>query len=1331
MTTLHNATSISASPKSSTSISMELSGGYQFWGVRLSNIPSSTTVKQIEEEFKKYGDIYRVVQSSTTEMKVVFCSPKQQNSITDIINEQTKFKVTALSNQQLPVGKKMDSSKTTKLSLMSNPPVSKSSKYNNHRNMDLMNAKLLAKNSKLNSDAPPFRSPPRVHTIPSLSKKKVSSSSSSTSSASHSNHSHDENEGVFFEAVCKSITHGTTEEDVLDFIAKEIFSSIKAEVVKDGMMMLPGESMAVFELSNKDAINKLTQMLEKKIDCNLQFKGHKFTLQRKTGNDDVPPPNVKGLSIKFDEEDELNSDRTINSNGVNVVNEKNGIDYLVGIGFEDGITIEAPKQDDDSKEDSNAARNYYFKLPENARKCVAKQAESLGVPKASMVLMLGVYTQSGPVPTSHFRRWKQQNPAVTNNLFGTKSSSTAKKGDIVPNLDSLTDSSDKNSAALSNKSGGNATDKSSPIVGSIGSTPAAAALFGDGSGSKKSSPVSGDKKQATKKLMPSNSTGSTPMTKAPLIANKSDSNVQSRLFQYPNSSGVGASSLFANSSSGNLLNLISPRGNVNLIQMKSTGSTNLVSPTAAALISPRRPNTNNGGPAPVLVPGNANDFTNANNGFSMGTPMANLTPVHIPPYLANNANAAANNGHSPIATGFHSPLNYNINTPQSPLGNYPGITPIINAFTPTAQSLNAITPTANVPFFWNLQQQNNNKLNNAQATAPNTINEDNNNMDTNTSSFNNPAQSTNPYVQSQLQNNPLLSFTTNSNTNKASSPLSKEPSTFFKYPIPAEEPKQSPRNSNNMLTGNMVNSMLNGLNNSIVPLQQQHSANSFTSGMSANFANNSNNNLQNMANMASMNSHLSSFNNNEQSNAMLMNNYGSNNSNNHMVDDDGDNEDERQMEEPPSLDEINNMRSIPSVISPNGTTPVVMITNLNEDEIDCDKIFTLCGVFGDVQRVKISYHKRDTAFVQLSNHRQAKHVVQSLNRMQLYGKMIHVNLSRMTRVKLPKDSPNSAMMFPDAKFLTKDYTNCKKHRYSKKGAGGIKYSPLSIGQPSHILHIANLPIQSEAKDLQEFLCGAGIFAQQNQSNNSLNAAGSPAQANHRLAANAITSIELIGVNNKLGSCQAFAKCCSVDIACQILIDYHSKEFLGREIKISFATRSHMPSDINKTHKNYAFSIAPKSMGASINSIPKAIPRQNSDANDSNLVAAANGDNMSSSSSAASSHTNNDQDDGNNHNPMNSMNNAMNNSMNNGYNSHETYSSRSHGYVDYARGQNQVFPPKNMMNPRHYIPNYDNSVGYQTYVVNNKPPPQDQDKIFVRQHHHSGGRKFHYKLRINK
>merc|ERR1719464_1938265 len=428
---------------------------------------------------------------------------------------------------------------------------------------------------------------------------------------------------------------------------------------------------------------------------------------------------------------------------------------------------------------------------------------------------------------------------------------------------------------------------------------------------------------------------------------------------------------------------------------------------------------------------------------------------------------------------------------------------------------------------------------------------------------------------------------------------------------------------------------------------------------------------------------------------------------NMMNDEDGP--DERQMDEPPSMEEINNMRSIPSVISPNGTTPVVMITNLNEDEIDCDKIFTLCGVFGDVQRVKISYHKRDTAFVQLANHRQAKHVVTSLNRMQLYGKMIHVNLSRMTRVKLPKDSPNSAMMFPDAKFLTKDYTNCKKHRYAKRGTGGIKYSPLSIGQPSHILHIANLPIQSGAKDLQEYLSGN---------------------------VQRIQSIELIGVNNKLGSCQAFAKCHSVDIACQILIDFHSREFLGREIKISFATRSHMPSDINKTHKTYSYTAASTHVGSSIGSIPSSIPRQGHGMQQQPMQQQQMVQQQQQLNQVNSNGSHVDDHD------------ETSTESSNGYNNPtpDTYTNGG------GRQQYQQYRPQNQVNnyPKHlvednnsgymqqngYEQNGQQQQGYNTYnVVGDKSqqPPQsgDQDKIFVRQHHHSGGRKYHYKLRINK
>eukprot|EP01083_Nonionella_stella_P057682 151329_1 len=300
--------------------------------------------------------------------------------------------------------------------------------------------------------------------------------------------------------------------------------------------------------------------------------------------------------------------------------------------------------------------------------------------------------------------------------------------------------------------------------------------------------------------------------------------------------------------------------------------------------------------------------------------------------------------------------------------------------------------------------------------------------------------------------------------NFATSAMDKPPTSTFCKSLPNKKPKSSPSHAQNVSNGAM---------------------------------------LLNDANILIQNQSWSSY------DTIQMNNNGN------------DRNEERQMTQSSSLDEINNMRSIPSVISTNGATSVVMITNLNENEIDCDKIFTLCGVFGDVQRVKILCHKRDTAFVQLSNHGQAKHVVTTLNRVQLYGKMIHVSLSQMADTKLPNNSPNSSMMvqeYPDAK-----------HRYGKKGSGWR-------GQRAwHMLTIRNIPIQSNAKDLRTFLCGNDW-------------------------SDKIKLIQWFDVNSKSGLRQALIKCHSVDIACQILINYHSKAFLGREIKISFATGSHRPSE---------------------------------------------------------------------------------------------------------------------------------------------------------------------------
>ena len=54
-----------------------------------------------------------------------------------------------------------------------------------------------------------------------------------------------------------------------------------------------------------------------------------------------------------------------------------------------------------------------------------------------------------------------------------------------------------------------------------------------------------------------------------------------------------------------------------------------------------------------------------------------------------------------------------------------------------------------------------------------------------------------------------------------------------------------------------------------------------------------------------------------------------------------------------------------------GTGCVLLVSNLNEDLTECDHLFILFGVYGDVQRVKILFNKKDTALVQMAEPQQA------------------------------------------------------------------------------------------------------------------------------------------------------------------------------------------------------------------------------------------------------------------------------------------------------------------------------------------------------------------------
>ena len=162
------------------------------------------------------------------------------------------------------------------------------------------------------------------------------------------------------------------------------------------------------------------------------------------------------------------------------------------------------------------------------------------------------------------------------------------------------------------------------------------------------------------------------------------------------------------------------------------------------------------------------------------------------------------------------------------------------------------------------------------------------------------------------------------------------------------------------------------------------------------------------------------------------------------------------------------MRRMPLGLSriQNLNSPVLLVSKIDEIFSNCDDLFVLFGVYGDVQRVKIMFNKKDTALVQMSEPYQALLAIKYLDKTMLWGQQIRVISSEHTSVQLPKDGQ------PD-NGLTKDYGNSHLHRFKK--AGSKDYS--NIYPPSMILHLSNIPTTIEESVLREVIGNIGLHVQ--------------------------------------------------------------------------------------------------------------------------------------------------------------------------------------------------------------------------------------------------------------
>ncbi|TGZ61440.1 hypothetical protein CRM22_007993 [Opisthorchis felineus] len=146
-----------------------------------------------------------------------------------------------------------------------------------------------------------------------------------------------------------------------------------------------------------------------------------------------------------------------------------------------------------------------------------------------------------------------------------------------------------------------------------------------------------------------------------------------------------------------------------------------------------------------------------------------------------------------------------------------------------------------------------------------------------------------------------------------------------------------------------------------------------------------------------------------------------------------------------------------TVLHGRSATPVVMVYNMDMDKMNCDRLFNLLCLYGNVIRVKFLRSKEGSAMAQMGDTLSVDRVIRNLSDVPLLGNQLQIRPSKqLVIVDVPKPFD-----LPDGTPSFKDYTGCRENRYINPE----KASKNRIYPPSNTLHYWNCPPDFSANEL--------------------------------------------------------------------------------------------------------------------------------------------------------------------------------------------------------------------------------------------------------------------------
>jgi len=194
---------------------------------------------------------------------------------------------------------------------------------------------------------------------------------------------------------------------------------------------------------------------------------------------------------------------------------------------------------------------------------------------------------------------------------------------------------------------------------------------------------------------------------------------------------------------------------------------------------------------------------------------------------------------------------------------------------------------------------------------------------------------------------------------------------------------------------------------------------------------------------------------------------------------------------------------------------VLLISNLNEEKVNCNILFNLLSNYGNVIRIKILHNKPDHSLVQMGDYFQASTAMHYLKGLVLFDKQMDINFSKHSYITSTTNDPEDP--------TCADFSNSPLNRFKKFSASSEKAQQIykHMSGPGPLLHVSNLSPATTQQSLTELFGPYGP----------------------------IIGLKLFEFNNKK---QALVHCANVQGATEALVVLHNTIVDGRGLKVSFS-----------------------------------------------------------------------------------------------------------------------------------------------------------------------------------